>query len=98
MERAARLADEIWHRVAALAKVGMTEKDIGRLIDSEIAKEGYTNSFATIVNAGSKTPAGHAKPTDARLARGDLLHVDFGIRLDGFCSDIQRLLYLQAGQ
>ena len=52
-------------------------------------------SFETIVNAGSKTEPGHGRPTDARLEPGDLLHIDFGVRSDGYCSDLQRLLYFR---
>jgi Xaa-Pro aminopeptidase len=95
LKRAAVLADDIWLRVAERIQLGKSEKEVAGMLDAEIEKEGYTTSFATIANAGAKTPASHATPTDAKLSRGDLLHVDFGIRVDGYCSDIQRLLYFK---
>jgi Xaa-Pro aminopeptidase len=61
----------------------------------QIKKEGGTNSFETIVNAGAKTTPGHGHPTDAKLQPGDLLHIDFGAKLDEFCSDLQRLAYFK---
>lgn len=91
----ARLADEVWNKVADQIKVGMTEIEIGELIDAEIRLTGGTPSFPTIVNAGDKSDPGHGRPTEAKLAPGDLLHVDFGILKDNYCSDIQRLAYFR---
>ncbi len=73
----------------------MTEREIAAIVDAEIRASGARPSFETIVNAGSKTDPGHGHPTEARLEPGDLLHVDFGALIDGYCSDLQRLLYVR---
>jgi Xaa-Pro aminopeptidase len=36
---------------------------------------------------------GHNAPTDIRIERGHLLHFDFGVRENDYCSDIQRMVY-----
>jgi Xaa-Pro aminopeptidase len=90
---AARMAEECWRHAVKMIKTGMTEIEIGKIIDATVKKLGGTNSFETIVNAGVKSLPGHGHPTEAILERGDLLHVDFGVRVNGFCSDIQRLAY-----
>lgn len=95
LARAASLADQAFKNVVPKICTGMTEKEIGALIDAEIALLGSTNSFDTIVNAGDKTSPGHGLPTEARLEPGDLLHVDFGAEVDGYCSDLQRLVYFR---
>ncbi|UCD63493.1 MAG: M24 family metallopeptidase [Candidatus Zixiibacteriota bacterium] len=95
LEKAATLADEAWQKAVDKIKPGMTERQIGDLIDDLIRQAGDTPSFPTIVNAGSKSAPGHSLPTDAKVERGDLLHVDFGVRHDNFCSDIQRLVYFK---
>ncbi len=95
LERAASAAAQAWSKAQAKIQTGMSEKEIGAVIDDEILKTGGVPSFETIVNGGSKTNPGHGHPTDACLEPGDLLHVDFGVRLDDFCSDIQRLLYFR---
>ena len=95
LETAAIAAGEIWHDAVPRIKVGMSEIEIGALLDGMIRDHGGEPSFETIVNAGDKTSPGHGTPTDAILEPGDLLHVDFGARIDDYCSDIQRLLYFR---
>ncbi len=94
LRRAAVTATGVWEEIASRIEPGLTEIEVGALIDCEIRRAGGEPSFETIVNAGAKTNPGHGSPTDAVLEKGDLLHVDFGVRLDGYCSDLQRLLWL----
>jgi Xaa-Pro aminopeptidase len=91
---AAFMTVDAWNKSVEQFRPGMTEKEIAAILDSNIAALGGTNSFATIVNAGDKSAAGHGLPGDAKLEPGDLLHVDFGARHQGFCADLQRLAYV----
>ncbi len=93
LKKAAEIASEIWEKAADEIKIGLTEKKVAAIIDSKIKDRGCTNSFDTLVNAGDKTEPGHGLPTDAKIEKGDLVHIDFGVLFQGFCSDIQRLLY-----
>jgi Xaa-Pro aminopeptidase len=36
---------------------------------------------------------GHVGPTDITIKRGQLLHFDFGVKENAYCSDIQRVVY-----
>jgi len=93
LKKAAEIASEVWEEVSKEIKTGMTEKEVAAIIDSKIKEKGCTNSFDTLVNAGDKTEPGHGLPTAAKIDKGDLVHIDFGVLYQGFCSDIQRLLY-----
>ncbi len=95
LSAAAFLAADCWTQSLKEIRAGMAEIKIAEIIDSNIRKLGAVNSFDTIVNAGAKSSPGHGKPTEEVLEGGDLLHVDFGARLDGYCSDIQRLAYVR---
>lgn len=95
LESAARAAVQAWERATPKIKIGQSEIEIAQLIEAEIRSGGGEPSFETIVNAGAKSSPGHGRPTDARLEPGDLLHVDFGVRLDDYCSDLQRLIYFR---
>lgn len=95
LKKAANIACEVWEEVAAKIGVGMTEKEAAAIIDRAVSKRGCRTSFDTLVNAGDKTQAGHGLPTSAKITPGDLLHVDFGVRYNDYCSDIQRLIYFK---
>jgi Xaa-Pro aminopeptidase len=76
---------------------GMSEKQIAGLFHDQIHRRGLDYAWAMescpAVNAGPRSSMGHSGPTDIVLERGQLLHFDFGVKLEGFCSDIQRMMY-----
>jgi len=79
---------------------GMTEKQIAGLFHDQVHRRGLGYAWAPescpAVNAGPASAMGHSGPTDIVLERGHLLHFDFGVKLGGFCSDIQRMMYFLA--
>lgn len=95
LSQAAEIADKAWHNALDDITVGLTEIQIADLIKSAIHKLAAEPSFEPTVCAGSKTRPGHGNPTNAVLEKGDLLHVDFGARHYGYCSDIQRIAYFK---
>ncbi len=95
LRRAAEMAAVCWDLAVDRIQLGMSEIEIATLFDEIITGLGGSPSFKAIVNAGSKTKPGHSSPTRTILEPGDLLHVDFGVRYQGYCSDIQRLLYFR---
>ena len=70
---------------------GRTEKDAADLIEASFKKAGADGlSFAPIVASGSRGALPHAKPTDKLIKKGELVVVDAGITLGGYCSDRTR--------
>lgn len=53
----------------------------------------WEEKYCPIVNAGPDSPVGHAAPGEYETRRGHLLHIDFGVKQEGFCSDLQRMWY-----
>ena len=47
-------------------------------------------SFETIVASGPNAAKPHHRPSDRRIATGDLVVLDFGAKVDGYCSDMTR--------
>lgn len=95
LRKAAHMAAIAWDDALPHIDTGMTEIEISGVLEHAMLSQGVTPSFETIVNVGSKTAPGHGSPTEAVLEKGDLLHVDFGVRYEGYCSDIQRLAYFK---
>ena len=72
---------------------GRTEREIAADLNHAMAREGFSRpAFDTIVASGPHAALPHARPTDRRLVRGDLVVVDFGGVLDGYAVDITRTL------
>ncbi|GLZ44120.1 putative cytoplasmic peptidase PepQ [Actinomycetospora sp. NBRC 106375] len=70
---------------------GRTEREVARDLEERMREAGAEGpSFDTIVAAGAHAAIPHHEPTDAPLADGDLLTMDFGALVDGYHSDMTR--------
>jgi Xaa-Pro aminopeptidase len=74
---------------------GRTEKEIGRELESLMLDHGADGpSFETIVATGANSAVPHHRPTDAVLAAGDFVKIDFGALVCGYHSDMTRTFVL----
>ncbi len=98
MQRAIEIAEEIFATVGAYIKPGVREIDVANLAHDEVRKRGLTTSWewdsCPIVNTGGGSDVGHGGPTERMIEPGDLVHLDFGVVYDGYCSDLQRMWYV----
>ena len=86
--RVASVARELVNWVRA----GRTEAEIAADIDTAMRRAGCARpAFETIVASGPNSALPHARPTDRRLSQGDLVVLDFGGVLDGYCGDLTRM-------
>ena len=89
---------DIYDQTYDFMKPGMTEKEIADFMHQQLSARGvlaaWTYDGCPAVNSGPDSPVGHAAPTDIKLEPGHLVHFDFGVQKDGYCSDIQRMVYL----
>lgn len=85
---AARLAEGALAAVLGGVRPGGTEEGVAREFQIECLRRGAEGvSFEPIVAAGERGALPHARPTARPFRRGDLVVIDFGVRLDGYCSD-----------
>jgi len=74
---------------------GATERAIAARIEAAIREAGYERAaFDTIVASGPNGALPHYRAGDRLLERGDLVVLDFGGVLDGYCSDLTRTVAL----
>lgn len=89
---------EIYQRAFELVEIGKEEREIGAFMHAQVDALGLETSWeraaCPAVNSGPETPVGHAGPTDMRVAPGHIVHFDFGVKQNDYCSDIQRVLYV----
>lgn len=92
IRKACEMSEKVFEQVLKSFKVGMTEKELAaeivyraRLLGSE------GEPFPTIVVSGKRSSLVHGSPTDKPIKAGEVVTVDFGCIVNGFCSDITRV-------
>jgi Xaa-Pro aminopeptidase len=95
--------EAIYAKTFATLKPGMSEIQVAAFMHQFLKSEGLETAWEAAhcpaVNAGPDSPVGHAGPTDICIAAGHLVHFDFGVKYEGYCSDIQRMAYaLEPGE
>ena len=93
MAEAARIADDALANVRPLLGDGLTEKEIALALDYEMRRLGAeASSFETIVASGPNGAKPHARPSERAIGAGELVVIDFGAVVEGYCSDMTRTL------
>jgi Xaa-Pro aminopeptidase len=91
IREAAKLADGMLEWVATRGVVGLTERELALELEYEMVRRGATGpSFPSIVAAGPNGSKPHAEPGTRPIGSGELLTIDLGCILDGYCSDCTR--------
>ncbi|HEY6531344.1 MAG TPA: aminopeptidase P family protein [Acidimicrobiales bacterium] len=91
MEVAAAVADAALAQLRPWLLDGPTESEFAVELDATMRRLGATKpSFETIVASGPNGARPHARPSGRRVEPGDLVVIDFGAVIDGYCSDMTR--------
>jgi len=89
--------EELLARIESELKPGLTEVQLQREVHRWVREDGHRFSwdeeYCPMVNFGPPAFMGHAGPTDRELRPGDVIHVDIGLIVDGYASDLQRTWY-----
>lgn len=98
LREAIRHTEEIYTIAANRMRSGMTEEDVAILMRDEVAKRGLGLAWDPMacpaVFSGPDTAVAHYKPTARVIQPGHVVNMDFGVRVDGYVSDIQRTFYV----
>ncbi|MBO0893520.1 MAG: aminopeptidase P family protein, partial [Acidimicrobiales bacterium] len=91
MRAAAAIADAALAEIRLLLAGGPTEAEVALALDHAMRQLGASGpSFETIVAAGPNGAKPHHRPGPRPIGRGELVVVDFGAVVDGYCSDCTR--------
>jgi len=90
--------EEIFDLVYGFIKPGISEKDIADFIKDKVEKRNleyaWEETVCPAVFTGSDTAGAHYAPSDKIVERGHILNMDFGVKVNGYCSDMQRTFYI----
>ncbi len=90
IKQAIQLAEQAMRRAVDALEKGVTESDIAAEILGSIVRNGAQPAFHPIVAFGEHAAQPHAKPTLRSLQVGDLVKIDLGAKVEGYCSDVTR--------
>jgi Xaa-Pro aminopeptidase len=91
MRRAAEVTDAAVAAVVRRGLVGHSEAEVAWNLRAEYHRLGAEGeAFPAIVASGAHGAQAHALPGDRLIAPGELVVIDTGARVDGYCSDITR--------
>jgi Xaa-Pro aminopeptidase len=95
LQAAVALGDAAFEHAAKIIKPGLTEKEVAWGIEKYAREQGAeAMSFETIVGAGAWGAMPHCQPRDQVIQEGDGVVIDMGVKLNGYCSDLTRTLYI----
>ena len=88
---AAAIADHAFEELIGQGLVGRSERELASDLErAMLARGAHRPSFETIVAGGPHGALPHAQPRDVELGRGELVVIDWGAQVDGYCSDCTR--------
>ena len=94
MKDAGAHADAVMEHLKTFIKPGLTERDIKTEILNQFALKDLAPSFNPIVASGSNNSRPHYNKDDRVITEKDVIILDFGCRVDGFCSDTSRTFFV----
>ncbi len=95
IKEAVRLADEAYELIRDRLVPGVTERKIALDLEVAMREAGADDvSFEPIVGSGELSAHIHHTASPREFEKGDLVLMDFGARVDGYCSDITRTVVI----
>jgi Xaa-Pro aminopeptidase len=99
MREAAALGCRLFEEVLEEIHPGANEMEIALALEFMARLAGAERmSFETIVAGGERSALPHGRATNTKLPRRGFVTLDFGVVLDGYCSDMTRTVHLGAAR
>lgn len=94
IKKSVRRAKEVFEYAEACIKPGKTEEFISRAIEIEFIRRGAKSAYDVIVARGANSSMPHARPGKSIFKKNDFVMIDMGCSLNGYCSDITRMVVI----
>lgn len=94
IQKACEITDKCFEYILKYIKPGITEKQIARKIQEYYKDNTQGESFETIVASGENTSKPHAVPTNRKIQTKDIITIDMGCKINGYCSDMTRTVFV----
>jgi len=95
IREAAQLVSRTFDRTRRIVRPGISELNLAAEIERDFKRQGAEGpSFETIVASGQRSAWPHAHPTGKEVAKNELVVLDQGAILRGYCSDMTRTVFV----
>jgi Xaa-Pro aminopeptidase len=100
IRHAVKISEQIFDQTFEFANIGRTEKELGDFMHARVKSLGLDFAWEATncpsVNTGPDSPIGHVGPAHITIQPGHILHIDFGVKKDQYCADLQRVAYFRS--
>lgn len=93
LKQASNLGDQIFEYILSQIKENVTEITLAKKIEVFALQNNAEISFYPIVAFGKNSASPHHKPTSKKLKRNTIVLLDFGVKVNGYCSDMTRTIF-----
>ncbi|MBQ1946859.1 MAG: aminopeptidase P family protein [Clostridia bacterium] len=91
IQHACGITCQAFEYICGYIKPGMTERQVQLALDYKMRELGAQgNAFSTIIASGENGSLPHAVPGERVIQQGDLVTMDYGAKVNGYCSDMTR--------
>ena len=94
IKKACEITDKCFDFIKETIKPGMTEKEVARYIQDYYRDYAEGEAFNAIVASGENSSKPHAVPTDRKIQEKDIITIDMGCKVNGYCSDMTRTIFI----
>lgn len=95
IERAVKVIDDCFEAICRVLEPGLSERFVAQTLHDMMRERGASGpSFDTIVASGMRGALPHGIASEKTIERGDMITIDMGAIVDGYCSDCTRTVCL----
>ncbi len=93
IKNACKLGDKAYSYILKNLRIGMTEKEIALELEWFIRKAGHDISFPPVVAFEEHAAVPHHNSGETKLKNNNLILLDFGAKVENYCSDMTRVFF-----
>jgi len=94
LRKGAEILEKTLRDVLGIIREGISERNLARYVERRMKKHGAEAlAFPTIAALGENSSEIHHVPSDRKLKRNEIVMLDFGAAVGGYCSDMTRTLF-----
>jgi Xaa-Pro aminopeptidase len=98
IKQAIALTEEVFGKVGSFLRPGVTERDVADMVAAHVREHGLDLAWdagtCPAVFSGPDTAGAHYAPTGRAVERGHIVNMDFGVKHQDYCADLQRTFYV----